>query len=74
MFLNVAQTAERDYKTLKGLSFGVGLPIEVRFGKYITDKWYIMGELTYHASLANETASLEPAVRVGYNFGRKIKK
>ena len=49
------------------------LPVEVRFGKYITDRWYIMGQLTYHVSLANETACLEPAVRVGYNFGRKIK-
>ena len=49
------------------------LPVEVRFGKYITDRWYIMGELTYHASLANETATLEPAIRVGYNFGRKQK-
>ena len=49
------------------------LPVEVRFGKFITDRWYIMGELTYHASLANETATIEPAIRVGYNFGRKIK-
>lgn len=47
------------------------LPVEVRFGKYITDRWYIMGELTYHASLAKETACLEPSIRVGYNFGRK---
>ena len=49
------------------------LPVEVRFGKFITDRWYVMGELTYHLSLANETATIEPAVRVGYNFGRKIK-
>ena len=49
------------------------LPIEVRFGKYITDRWYVMGELSYHASLANETATIEPAIRFGYNFGRKIK-
>ena len=49
------------------------LPVEVRFGKFITDRWYIMGELTYHLSLANETACIEPAIRVGYNFGRKIK-
>lgn len=52
----------------------MALPIEVRFGKYITDRWYIMGELTYHISLAGETACLEPAIRVGYNFGRKQKK
>ena len=49
------------------------LPVEVRFGKFITDRWYIMGELTYHISLAGETATLEPAIRVGYNFGRKVK-
>lgn len=49
------------------------LPLEVRFGKYITDRWYLMGELTYHYSLAGETATLEPAIRVGYNFGRKQK-
>ncbi|MBO4454081.1 MAG: hypothetical protein J5761_03380 [Paludibacteraceae bacterium] len=47
------------------------LPVEVRFGKFLTDRWYIMGELTYHASLAKETACIEPAIRVGYNFGRK---
>jgi len=49
------------------------LPIEVRFGKYITDRWYVMGSLTYHVSLAAETATLEPAIRFGYNFGRRIK-
>lgn len=49
------------------------LPLEVRFGKYITDRWYIMGEFTYHASLADETACIEPSIRVGYNFGKKIK-
>ena len=50
------------------------LPVEVRFGKFITDRWYIMGEFTYHASLAGETVCIEPAIRVGYNFGRKVKK
>lgn len=47
------------------------LPVEVRFGRYITDRWYLMGELTYHVALSRETATLEPAIRVGYNFGRK---
>ena len=47
------------------------LPIEVRFGRYITDRWYMTVELTYHYSLANETRCIEPAIRVGYNFGRK---
>jgi hypothetical protein len=32
-----------------------------------------MGELTYHASIGSETACIEPAIRVGYNFGRPIK-
>ena len=50
------------------------LPVELRFGRYITDRWYVMGELTYHVSLAGETSTLEPAIRFGYNFGRKIKK
>jgi hypothetical protein len=49
------------------------LPVEVRFGKFITDRWYVTGELTYHVSPARETAVIEPAVRVGYNFGRKTK-
>ena len=47
------------------------LPVEVRFGKFITERWYIMGELTYHVSLANETVCIEPAIRVGYNFGKR---
>lgn len=50
------------------------LPLELRFGRYITDRWYIMGEITYHYSLSRETSTIEPAIRVGYNFGRKIKK
>ena len=49
------------------------LPVEVRFGKYITEKWYLMGSLTYHVSLAGETACIEPAIRAGYNFGWKPK-
>lgn len=49
------------------------LPLEIRFGRYLTDRWYIMGELTYNISLAKETACIEPAIKVGYNFGRKIK-
>ena len=49
------------------------LPLEIRFGRYITDRWYIMGEVCYGISLADETACIEPAIRVGYNFGRKKK-
>ena len=49
------------------------LPVEVRFGRYLNQRWYLMGELTYHVSLAAETACFEPAIRVGCNFGRKQK-
>ena len=84
------QKAERDYSTLKALSWGIGLPVEcrdlpsmglydmdmvlpveVRFGRFINSRWYIMGELTWHASLAAETATIEPALRVGCNFGTR---
>ena len=47
------------------------IPLEIRFGRFITDNWYIVAELTYGISLAHETAYLEPSIRVGYNFGRK---
>ncbi|MBQ6765465.1 MAG: hypothetical protein IJP50_00445 [Paludibacteraceae bacterium] len=50
------------------------LPLEMRFGKKITDRWYIMGELVYGMSLANETFYWEPVIRVGYNFGDRKKK
>jgi hypothetical protein len=50
------------------------LPMEVRFGRYVNKRWYIMGECAYHISLAGETATIEPAIRVGCNFGRKVKK
>jgi len=49
------------------------LPVEVRFGRYLNHRWYLMGELTYHISPAAETACIEPAIRVGCNFGRKQK-
>jgi len=52
------------------LDMDLVLPLEVRFGRFILDKWYIMGELTYNISLANETVSIEPAIRIGYNFGK----
>lgn len=44
------------------------LPIEVRFGRFITDNWYLTGELAYGISLAGETVWLEPAIRAGYKF------
>ena len=49
------------------------LPIEVRFGRVLKSNWYIMGQLSYGISLAAETACIEPSLRVGYNFGKKIK-
>ena len=61
-------TVLEDQRYLTGI-----VPVELRFGKHLTDRWYIMGELTYHVSLAGETACLEPAIHVGYNFGGKVK-
>ena len=47
------------------------LPWEIRFGRFVSEHWYIIFELTYGVSLAHETVYLEPSVRVGYNFGHK---
>ena len=44
------------------------LPVELRFGR-VFSKWYVMGELLYGISLANETICIEPSIRIGYNFG-----
>lgn len=49
------------------------LPIELRFGRMFSNHWYVMGELVYGYSLAKETRCIEPAIRVGYNFGHKAK-
>lgn len=49
------------------------LPIEVRFGRVFANNWYVMGELSYGISLANETRCIEPSIRVGYNFGHKAR-
>lgn len=50
------------------------LPLEFRFGRHLSNNWYIMGGLVYGVSLAKETRCFEPAIRVGYNFGHKAKK
>lgn len=50
------------------------LPLEFRFGRQFSNNWYVMGELVYGVSLAKETRCIEPAIRVGYNFGHKAKK
>lgn len=50
------------------------LPLEFRFGRHLSNNWYIMGELVYGVSLAKETRCFQPAIRVGYNFGHKAKK
>lgn len=49
------------------------LPVELRFGRVLKSNWYIMGQLAYYVSLASETVTIEPSLRVGYNFGKKIK-
>ena len=59
----IGDLTQRPY--LLGITPGTG------FGLY--DMEYLMGELTYHVSLAQETSCIEPAIRVGYYFGRKQK-
>lgn len=44
------------------------LPIEIRFGRYVSKNWYVLGELVYDLSLAKETVSLQPSICVGYNL------
>ncbi|MBR1631384.1 MAG: hypothetical protein IJ680_05965 [Paludibacteraceae bacterium] len=58
---------------LWAVRFGYGLPVEARLGKFVTDRWYVMGCLTSHESLARETATIGPAMHVGYSFGRKVR-
>ncbi|MBQ9522918.1 MAG: hypothetical protein IJR74_03775 [Paludibacteraceae bacterium] len=50
------------------------LPVDVKFGRFITNRWYIMGQFAYRISLAAETVCFEPTIRVGYNFGHKPRK
>ena len=49
-------------------------PLEVRFGRMFSNKWYVMGEFVYGFSLADETVYIEPSIHVGYNFGYKPRK
>lgn len=81
LLMRIGDTNKRPYILGIAPATGFGLydmdavlPVEVRFGRYITDRWYIAGELTYHISLAEETACIEPAIRISYNFGKKIRK
>ena len=55
------------------LDLDLVLPIEVRFGRMLNDKWYLMGEFVYGFSHARETVSIEPAIRLGYKFPCKRK-
>ena len=75
LMLEIGDLAQRPYLVGVAPCTGIGyydmdlvLPIEIRFGRFITDNLYVMGELTYGISLAKETACLEPAIRIGYNF------
>ena len=81
LMLRIGDVAEKPWLVGVAPCTGFGLydmdmvlPIEVRFGRYLTKHWYIMGELTYHISLAGETATIEPAIRAGYNFGYRGRK
>ena len=72
------EIGELDKKTfLVGIGPGTGLgfldmdlilPVEIRFGRVLSEHWYVMGELVYGHSLAGETMSIEPSIRLGYRF------
>ena len=74
----LCEIGDLDYKPyLFGISPCIGLgfvdmdlvlPVEFRFGRVFSN-WYVMGELLYGISLADETICIEPSIRIGYNFG-----
>ena len=81
LLMEIGDLDERPYLVGVGPCTGIGfldmdmiLPIEFRFGRFISKNWYVMGEVVYGYSLAGETASLEPSIRVGYNFGQRRKR
>ena len=50
-----------------GISHAVSyVPIELRFGRFISDNWYMMGDLVLGFG---EGFCFEPTFRVGYKFG-----
>ena len=81
LLMEIGDLDERPYLVGVGPCTGIGfldmdmiLPIEFRFGRFISKNWYVMGEVVYGYSLAGETASIEPSIRVGYNFGQRRKR
>ena len=55
-----------------GFEFTYGtytVPIELRFGRVLANDWYMMGELVMGFGYGTY---LEPAIRVGYNFGNNV--
>lgn len=53
------------------LDMDLFLPVELRLGHVFNRHWYIMTDIVYGVSLAEETMFIEPSIRVGYNFGHK---
>lgn len=81
LLMEIGDLDEKPYLVGIGPCTGVGfldmdmiLPIEFRLGRVISEKCYVMGEIVYGMSLSGETVSLEPSIRVGYNFGQRRKK
>ena len=77
VLMEVGELRQRPFLFGVGPCTGLGyvdmdliLPWEIRFGRFVSERWYVMVELTYGVSLAHETVYIEPSVRVGYNFGR----
>ena len=46
------------------------LPFEFRFGRVFSNNWYMMGEIVCGVPFYGDYY-IEPAIRIGYNFGHK---
>ncbi|MBQ3998337.1 MAG: VWA domain-containing protein [Paludibacteraceae bacterium] len=71
-----------DRPFLLGICPGIGygcsyyasyIPFELRFGRVLSNNMYITGDITVGAPLGSPIA-IEPAIRIGYNFGHNVKR
>ena len=49
------------------------VPVELRFGRVFSNNMYITGDVTVGVPLYGAFV-VEPAVRIGYNFGHNVKR
>jgi hypothetical protein len=81
LLMEIGELDKKPFLVGIGPGTGVGfldmdliLPVEIRFGRLFSNHWYVMGEIDYGYSLAEETISVEPVIRIGYNFGHSRKR